>query len=162
MVLVASLLEIVVAMVIAISIGGGWAEWEGGQREDDNKGGASFGPCLAPSCGEEAENAPARETPALLEAVFGVPLLISPIILGAVPAIVRSFSARDTLMHSIGYSVISMVLSSLLYLVIAGLLFIGILRYVLDPSLLPEIILFPVALLPIPWLVDRALLFLMS
>jgi hypothetical protein len=65
-------------------------------------------------------------------------------------------------MRSIGYSVISMVLSSLLYLVIARLLFIGILRYVLDPSLLPEIILFPVALLIIPWLVDRALLFLMS
>lgn len=148
-------LEIVVAIIIAIGIGGGWTEWNGKDTVASDTGGANFGPCIAPSCGGKSGSIPKREPPALLEAIFGLPLLLAPAALGAAPTIVRSFSARFGLARSIAFSALSAALSSLLYFVIAALLFIGILRYVLDPSLFPEIILFPLALLPIPWSVDQ-------
>lgn len=160
--IVATLLEIGVAIVIAIGVGGGWTEWKGRDREPSNTGGASFGPCIAPSCGEESGGALEREPPPLLEAVFGVPLLLAPGLIGAVPAVVRSFSARVGFLWFAGFSLISVILGFVLYFVVGALLFIGILRYVLDPSLLPEIILFPLALLPIPWVVDRVVRILLS
>ena len=153
--IVVSLLEVIVAIIIAMGIGGGWTEWEGKDVEGSNTGGADFGPCLVPSCAEESENSPERKPPRPLEKIFGIPLLLSPAILGAAPAIVRSFLKRIDLIWSIGYSMASIVLSSMLYLVIGALLLIGVVRYVLDPSLFPEIILFPLALAPLPWIVDR-------
>lgn len=162
MVLAASLLEVIVAIVIAISIGGGWTNWEGKDRDAGDTSGTSFGPCLAPSCGEESESAIKREPPPVLEALFGVPLLLAPALVGALPAIVRSFLSRAGFARSVGFSLVSLLIRSVLYFLVSALLFIGIVRYVLDPSLLPEIILFPLALLPIPWVVDRVMRLLVS
>lgn len=129
------------AWIIALGIGGGYAE-------------VSFS-CGAFGCTDEVGDGTVDKIHPFLEAIFGIPLLLSPAILGAAPAIVRSFLKRIDLRWSVGYSIASIVLSFLLYFAIGALLLIGIVRYVLDPSLFPEIVLFPLALVPLPWIVDR-------